>query len=260
MDQITIKTSAEIEVLKEGGKKLAQILDYLKKQVRPGINTLALDNMAEKMIRDIGGEPAFKDYHSEYEERPFPSTICASINNQIVHSPASESAILKPGDIISIDIGMRYPAGKGLFTDMSTTVAVGKVDDNLKKLMAVTEKSLYLGIKKVRPGNYISDIGRAIQNYVEKNKFTVIRDLVGHGVGHEVHEEPRIPNYYHAGGPKIKIVEGMVLAIEPMVTNGTHRIKVLGDGWTVVTVDGSFSAHYEHTVAVTKRGCVIVTK
>ncbi len=190
---------------------------------------------------------------------PFPTTICASVNHQLVHTPAG-SYVLKNGDILSIDIGMKYPAaGRGYFTDMATTIPIGEVSALAKKVMKVTRQALTLGLAQVKAGNHISDIGKAIQPYVEAQGFSVVRQLVGHGVGYEVHEEPRIPNFYDSRMKDVEMKAGMVLAIEPMVNVGHYAIKTGDDGWTVTTADEKLCAHFEHTVAVTKDGCEILT-
>jgi methionyl aminopeptidase len=253
---ITIKTEKEIKKLAYGGHLLAEILKQLTKKVRVGIPTIELDISAEELIRKIGGRPSFKNYQNNDDDPPFPTTICASVNDQLVHKPAS-SQVLHDGDILSIDIGMEY---EGLFTDMTVTIPVGKISRATKKLIKVTKKSLDLAIGQVKPGNYIHDISWAVQEYVEDNGFSVVRDLVGHGVGYAVHEDPRIPNFCAPDQPPIELIPGMVLAIEPMVNIGSYRVKTLDDGWTVVTADGKLCAHFEHTVAVTEKGCLILTK
>lgn len=253
-----IKKPEEIKVIHEGGKKLAHILDTLASMAKPGIATIEIDRVAEKLIRECGGEPAFKGYRGYPAEPPFPTTICASVNNQLVHTPAGKY-VLQSGDILSIDIGMRYPAKTGFFTDMAVTVPVGEITPEAEKLISVTKRSLALGIEQVKPGNYIEDISRSIQGYVEGEGFSIVRQLVGHGVGYAVHEEPRVPNYVTPKQPKFKLEPGLVIAIEPMVNIGSHDIETLDDGWTVVTADGSLAAHFEHTVVVTKEGFEILT-
>ncbi|MDD2806946.1 MAG: type I methionyl aminopeptidase [Patescibacteria group bacterium] len=254
-----IKKPEEIKVIRDGGKILAAILKQLAAAAKVGMTTIELDRMAEHLIIGAGGVPAFKHYTSDPSEPPFPSTICASVNDQLVHTPASDY-VLKDGDILSIDIGMRYPGtGRGFYTDMATTVPIGKISATNRKLLKITKESLALGIKQVKPGNYVSDISKAVQDYVEANGYSVVRQLVGHGVGYEVHEEPRIPNYLDSRQPKVKLVTGMVIAIEPMVNIGGPAVKTLADGWTIVTDDGSWCAHFEHTVAVTKNGVEILT-
>jgi methionyl aminopeptidase len=257
---VTIKKPKEIEILKTGGKILADVLSELVTKAKPGIKTIELDKLAEKLITQKGGIPSFKNYKSLPKELPFPTSICASVNNQLVHTPASNQQ-LKNGDILSIDIGMKYPAkGKGYFTDMAVTISIGKVSALTRKLIKVTKKALAIGISQIKPGNKISDISRAIQTYVEAEGFSVVRQLVGHGVGYEVHEEPRIPNYIDPKQKNPILKEGMILALEPMVNVGESAVKSLSDGWTVVTADNKLCAHFEHTVAVTKTGSEILTK
>ncbi len=256
---ITIKTPAEIKILREGGKILSGILSEVAGKVKPGVATIELNDLAEKLIIQKGGEPSFKNYKGDPQDTPFPTTICASVNKQLVHVPASDYC-LKDGDILTIDIGMKYPAsGRGYYTDMAITVPVGNIPQITRKLLKVTKKSLDLGIAQVKPGNSITDISRAIQEYVESQGFSVIRQLVGHGVGYMVHEEPVIPNYVDQNAKNIKLKPGMVLAIEPMVSIGDYLIRTLKDGWSVVTADGSLNAHFEHTVAVTDDGHEIIT-
>jgi len=253
---IKVKTEKEIKKLAYSGKILAAVLKRAVAAAKPGVETIELDRLAEKLIRKAGGTPSFKNYCPSDKEPPFPTTICASINDQLVHAPAQERRLTE-GDILSIDLGMEY---EGLYTDMAVTIPIGKISDQAKKLIKVTKKCLELAIKQVKPGNYISDIARAIQQYAEQNNFSVNRDLVGHGVGYAVHEEPRVPNFVTDDQPEIELVPGMVIAIEPMVNVGDKKVKILDDGWTVVTADGSLCAHFEHTVAVTKRGHLVLTR
>jgi len=252
---ITIKTDKEIKKLKYSGGLLSDILKLVVAEARAGVTTRQLDALAEKLIREVGGVPAFKNYRSVPQDPPFPNTICASVNNQLVHGPANDRK-MKDGDILSVDIGMQY---EGLFTDMAITVAIGKISKEAKKLMKVTKKCLDLAISQVKPGNFVHDISRAVQVEAESNGYAVVKDLVGHGVGYAVHEDPRIPNFIAENSPKIGLKPGMVIAIEPMVSLGTDKVEVLDDGWTVVTADGKLCAHYEHTVAVTERGHLIIT-
>jgi len=262
---IIIKTEKEIATMREGGKKLAQILKKLISEVKPGITTLDLENMACDLISEAGGRPSFKGHKTMLDTKAFPTALCTSINNEIVHAPAIPARKLNEGDIIGIDVGMEYPYGKdarGYYTDMAAAVGVGKVGKEVKKLMQVTEKSLNLAIKKVKPGNTINDIGKTVQKYVKAEGFSVVRDLVGHGVGTAVHEDPQVPNFEIVGKKvkKIFLEPGMTIAIEPMVNIGDSGVESLDDGFTIVTSDGSLSAHFEHTVAVTEKGCEILTK
>jgi len=252
---IRTKTEKEIEILREGGKKLSFILNEVAKLVKPGVATIELDELAEKMIRDIGGRPSFKNYKTYADAIPFPATLCVSINDEIVHGIPSAKKILKEGDIVSLDIGMEY---KKMFTDMCITVEVGKVGENAQKIMDVCKKALSEGIKTIKEGIRVGDIGFAIQKYVEGEGFGVVRNLVGHGVGHEIHEEPEIP-HFGKKGTGVKLKAGMVIAIEPMITEGSYDTKLDDDEWTWRTKDGKLSAQFEHTVVVTKDGAEILT-
>lgn len=254
---IRIKTDQEIKIMKEGGKILASVLDAVIKIIKPGIGTEELTNLAEKLIIKAGGKPSFKGYEVSWAEYAYPSALCVSINDEVVHGLPIPNRIIKNGDVVGLDCGLEY---KGYFTDMARTVAIGKIDSKIKKLISVTEESLHKGIKVIKPGKYISDISRAVQNHVEKNGFSIVRQLVGHGVGHAAHEEPQIPNYIDSSCPKIKLQKGMCLAIEPMVNVGDWPIDTAADGWTIKTSDRSISAHFEHTVVVTDNGVEIITK
>ncbi|MBL7022151.1 type I methionyl aminopeptidase [Patescibacteria group bacterium] len=247
-----IKTAEEIKQLREDGKVLASVLKYVKEMVKPGITPAELNSKAEELIYAAGGKPSFKGYGQPI---PFPAGLCVSVNEEIVHGIPGDR-VLKEGDIVSLDIGMDR---RGLFTDMATTVAVGGVPKHTKELMKVTHKCLELGIKECKVGNTLGDIGYAIQTYAEKNGFGVVRDLVGHGVGHAVHEAPSVPNFGRKGMGE-KLQEGMVLALEPMITVGSYDIDYCDDDWTIKTRDNSLSCHYEHTVAITKDGPIIITE
>ena len=228
---------------------VAQVLRELREAVRPGVTTIELDHLAEKRIRGEGGEPAFKGYHG------YPSTICASVNDQVIHGIPS-ARVLVDGDILSIDVGVLMD---GFYGDAAITVPVGGISDRAAELLRVTEESLYKGIAQARVGARVSDIGHAVQRHVEAHGFSVVREFVGHGIGSAMHEEPQIPNYGEPGrGPRL--AEGMVLAIEPMINVGRAAVRILDDGWTAVTRDGSLSAHFEHTVTVTSSGPVILTR
>jgi len=245
---IIIKTDKEIKLIREGGKILASIMDELEEMIVPGIATIDIDKKAVQLTEEYGAKPSFRGY------RGFPASVCTSVNDKVVHSVPRDE-ILKEGDIIGIDYGLLY---KEHFTDMARTIAVGNISKELKKLIKITKDSLNIGIDQVRPGNKIGDIGSTIQTYVESNGFSVVRELVGHGVGKKVHEDPQIPNYGVKGkGPMLK--KGMVIAIEPMVNIGSYEIKLLDDGWSFATKDGSMSAHFEHTIAVTDDGYEILT-
>ena len=247
---IQLKSSREIELMAEGGRILAAVVQRLRDAVRPGVSTLELDAVAEAFIRShAGATPAFKGLYG------FTGSICASINQEIVHGIPSRKRVLVEGDIISIDVGVAY---RGYFTDSATTVPVGVVDAETSRLLEVTERSLAAGIAAAVPGNHLGDIGAAVQQVVEGAGFSVVRDLVGHGIGVEFHEEPQVPNY---GKPKrgLKLVPGLTIAIEPMVNVGGPMTRTLPDKWTIVTVDGSRSAHFEHTVAITEAGNRVLT-
>ena len=254
-----LKTPEEIEKMRQGGKILSDILRRVAKMARPGVSTEDLDRFAERRIMGAGGFPAFKGYTTRYAEQPFPSTLCTSLNAEVVHAPAVPTRVLREGDLLSIDIGMRYPAVGGLYTDMATTIAVGKVSKEASRLMEVTHESLKMGIRAIREGVSIARIGRAVQDYVEREGFSVVRDLVGHGVGHAVHEDPYVPNYYDSRLEGTIIPENLPLAIEPMVAAGGPAVRTADDGWTVVTSDGRLSAHFEATVVLGKRGVEILT-
>ena len=247
---IQLKSAREIELMAEGGRILAATVQRVRDAVRPGVSTLELDAVAEEYIRSHpGATPAFKGLYG------FTGSICASINQEIVHGIPSRKRVLVDGDIISIDVGVAY---RGYFTDSATTVPVGAVDPETARLLEVTERSLAAGIAAAIPGNHLGDIGAAVQLMVEGAGFSVVRDLVGHGIGVEFHEEPQVPNY---GKPKrgLKLVPGLTLAIEPMVNVGSAQTRTLPDKWTIVTVDGSRSAHFEHTVAITEQGNRVLT-
>jgi methionyl aminopeptidase len=254
-----VKKPEEIEMIKRGGVLLSRVLGKVARRVAPGVTTAELDDLAEKEILKAGGKPAFKGYRINGVKMAYNSTVCTSINDEVVHGLAHPGRALKEGDIIGLDIGMQYPATDGFFTDMAMTVAVGKISSPAAKLMKVTRECLERAIAVVRVGAKISDIGKAVQSHAEGNGYGVVRDLVGHGVGYAVHEEPRVPNYVDSDTRDMILKEGMVLAIEPMINAGTWEVETLDDGWTVKTADGSLSAHFENTIAVTKDGCEILT-
>jgi methionyl aminopeptidase len=241
---VRLKSKQEIERIREAGKIVAEVLKLIDMHVQPGVTTLELDRLAEDYIRSCGAESAFKGYGSSKHHR-FPATLCTSIDEEVVHGiPAHRR--LREGEILSIDVGV---VKDGYYADGAASFRVGQVSPEKERLLKVTEDSLYKGIEQAVVGNAVHDIGHAVQQHVEANGFNVVRDLVGHGVGRELHEEPEVPNYGKPGtGMKLK--EGMTLAIEPMVNYGTWKVKVLADGWTVVTEDGQPSAHFEHTIAI----------
>ena len=246
---IVCRSHAEIDTLRRVNQLVARILAELREMVAPGVTTQEIDALAERRVREAGAVPAFKGYHG------YPATICASLNEQVVHGIPSSKRPLVEGDILSIDMGAKLD---GFFGDCAVTVPVGKVSSEAASLLKVTEEALFHGIEAVKPGGRVSDIGARVQQHVEAHGFSVVREFVGHGIGTALHEEPQIANY-GPGGRGPRLAEGMVLAIEPMVNVGKPAVKVLNDGWTAVTRDGSLSAHFEHTVVVTRDGCEILT-
>ena len=245
---IVCRSQSEIDKLRRVNQLVARILAELRQVVQPGITTADIDELAERRVREAGAEPAFKGYHG------YPATVCASVNEQVVHGIPSNRPLVA-GDIVSIDMGAKLD---GFFGDCAVTVPVGAVSPQATELLRVTEEALFRGIDCVRPGARVSDIGAAVQQHVEAQGFSVVREFVGHGIGTALHEEPQVANYGPAGhGPRLS--EGMVIAIEPMVNAGKPAVKVLSDGWTAVTKDKSLSAHFEHTVVVTRDGCEILT-
>jgi methionyl aminopeptidase len=255
---ITKKTPEEIEVLKEAGAILAKILRAVAKEVKPGVTTLHLDDRAMELAEEYGVEPVLLGYHPGFADRPYPASLCVSVNNCVQHGVPSEELILEAGDVVNIDMSIGH---QGLIVDSGMTVPCGTVSDEARKLLAVTEEARALGIKQAKPGNHIGDISAAIQAHVEKHGFSVVEVLCGHGVGHAVHEEPNIPNFGRAGtGPLIEV--GHVYAIEPIVNIGKPEVFFddEGDGYSVYTADGSWSAHFEHTVAITEDGPLVLTK
>ena len=248
---IVCKSPSEIEKMRRSGRVVRQVLEAAKEAVAPGRTTMDLERIAEKKIRDLGAKPAFKGYYD------YPCVLCTSINDEIVHGIPSENRVLKAGDIVSIDCGVVLD---GYYGDSAITVPVGDgVPPEVQKLLDVTRESLERGIEAARVGNTVGDVGAAVQQVVESNGFSVVREFVGHGIGTKLHEDPQVPNFGKSGyGPKLR--DGMVLAIEPMVNMGGPETRVLQDKWTAVTEDGSFSAHFEHCVAVTRNGPVILTE
>ena len=245
---ITIKSEREIELMREAGKMVSMTHQYLKNFIKPGITTKELDRLAEEYIRKMGGVPTCKGYEG------FPATLCTSVNDTVVHG-IPDNYKLKDGDIITIDMVIGY---KGYQGGAAWTYAVGNISDDKKYLMEHTEKALYEGVKQVKPGNHIGDISAAVESYANKHNLGVVKELCGHGIGREMHEDPEVPNYGTAGtGPKLR--EGMVICIEPMLNLGTADIYILDDDWTIKTDDGMPAAHYEHTILVTKDGYEILT-
>ncbi|PKM49235.1 MAG: type I methionyl aminopeptidase [Firmicutes bacterium HGW-Firmicutes-7] len=246
---ILIKNNQEIELMREAGKIVALTHQLIEQKIRAGMTTLELDQIAEEFIRSKNSEPSFKGYNG------YPASICVSINSEVVHGIPSKHRRIVEGDIVSIDIGAMY---KGYHGDAARTHGVGRISDEAKHLIKITEESFYEGIKMAKAGNHLHQISETIQSYVEHNGCSVVRDLVGHGIGKDIHEEPQIPNYKPIGrGPKLQM--GMVLAIEPMVNAGRYEVRVLEDDWTVVTLDKSLSAHYENTILITEDGYELLT-
>lgn len=296
-EQIAIKTPEEIAIIRQGGRILGGILRQLVNMVKPGVTTGQLEEAAERLIFEAGGRPSFKGFCTK-GETPFPTVLCTSINDEVVHAPALPSRILKEGDVVGIDVGMEWPVVlchpedersedegslkvtneilrevypenhrraqndkimRGFFTDTAVTVPVGQVSKEAQRLIKVTRQALEIGIQTIKPGKTIADIGRAIEEYAKKQKVGIIRDLVGHGVGYKVHEAPRIPNFFDPELSKVEIQEGLVLALEPMFTLGDWKVVTAPDGCAIKTADGSPAAHFEHTVVVTKDGGEVVT-
>jgi methionyl aminopeptidase len=246
---IELKSAREIGLMRRGGHILHEVMDRLRTTVKPGMSTLEIDLDVEEFIRARGAIPAFKGY------RGFPATVCISINEEVVHGIPSSSRHVKEGDIVGLDLGCIV---EGYYADCAFTLAVGDVPARVQQLLDVTRESLELGIKECRPGRRLSDVSHAIQSHVEGHGFSIVRAFVGHGIGRALHEEPQVPNFGDPGrGPQLR--PGMVLAIEPMVTMGSWEVKILDDGWTAVTKDGSLAAHFEHTIAVTESGPEVLT-
>ncbi len=247
---IICKSPAELEKMRRSGLLVWQLLQELKQMVEPGVATETLERVAEKRIRQLGARPAFKGYYG------YPCVLCTSINSEIVHGIPSPKRVLKEGDILKVDVGVEL---EGYFGDSAMTIPVGQISPELQRLMQVTQDSLNLAIEKVRLGNRLGDVCSTVQQHVEAHGYSVVREFVGHGIGRKMHEDPQVPNYGTPGqGPRLR--EGMVLAIEPMVNTGSPDTRVLEDKWTAITVDGGYSAHFEHTVAVTSNGPWVLTK
>lgn len=250
-----IKTPQQIEGIRESCRRVAIVLAAVAERVRPGISTRELDDYAFDMIKDMGDKPSFLNYKPHGSKTPFSGTLCISINNEVVHGLPSSDRILQEGDIVSLDCGINH---NGFFSDHAITVPVGEISVEDKKLLNITREALMIGIKAAQPGNYTGDIGHAIESFVG-DRYGIVTSLAGHGVGLDVHEDPYVPNY---GEPKtgMKLLPGMVLAIEPMLNIGGDDVKLERDGWTFVTVDGTRSAHFEHTIVITENGPEILTK
>lgn len=246
---INLKTEHEIDMMARAGQLLSAVVAELKAECREGLRTIELDRLAERRIRAAGARPGFLGYHG------FPKSICVSINDEAVHGIPGNRKIAA-GDLVSLDLGLVL---EGFWADVGITVGVGKISPEAARLVKVTEEALYVGIDKARPGGFLGDISAAIQQHVESNGFSVIRQFVGHGIGRQMHEDPQVPNFGVPGTPP-RLKPGMTLAIEPMVNAGTHEVYMKPDGWTISTADGALSAYFEHTVAITERGPVVLTK
>ncbi|MGE5646959.1 MAG: type I methionyl aminopeptidase [Acidobacteriota bacterium] len=251
------KTAAELEKMKRSGALVWEILQKLRGMVREGVTTLDLETAAEKMMRDAGARPAFKGYYQPAAGTKYPFVLCTSVNEEIVHGMPSAKRALKAGDVVSIDTGVEL---EGYYGDSAVTIPVGEISPEVEKLLKVTSESLEMAIDKVRPGNRLFDISETIEKHVVSNGFSVVREYVGHGIGTHLHEEPQVPNYVDRRNENPRLKEGMVLAIEPMVNAGKPEAKVLRDRWTAVSRDGSYSAHFEHCVAVTSNGPWVLTR
>jgi|YelNatPaOPRAMG01_1025707.scaffolds.fasta_scaffold01288_27 methionyl aminopeptidase len=251
---ILLKSPEEIAIMREACRIVAEILEELARAVRPGITTDELDRMAEELTYRKGARPAFKGYKPG--DVVYPKSLCVSVNEEIVHGIPS-SRRLKAGDIVGLDFGVVY---KGFYGDAARTVAVGSIAESAERLLRVTREALYCGIEQCRVGNRVGDIGRAVQEHAESAGYSVVEEFAGHGIGRKLHEDPQVPNYFRRGMPNPRLQEGMVLAIEPMVNEGTARLRIMKDGWTAVTADGKLSAHFEHSVAITGNGPVILTE
>jgi len=247
---VTLKTRKEIKIMRAANLMVAEVLEVLADMVEPGITTMDLEKRAEKEAKKRGVKPAFKGYYG------FPWCLCASLNNIVVHGMPSDDTVLKEGDILGMDFGLRY---RGFYGDSAITVPVGDISAEARRLLDVTASSLDLAIEAARPGNYLGDISCAVQRCVEAQGYSVVRDFVGHGIGKKLHEPPQVPNF-GSPGTGIRLQPGMVLAIEPMINQGGYKTRVLDDGWTAVTADGKLSAHFEHTVAITEDGPYVLSR
>lgn len=252
---INLKDSKDIAILREGGKRLAKVMKVLVREAKPGVSAAFLDALAYKMIKEYGGYPSFLNYQADFADRPFPNSLCVSLNDVIVHGIPRKDIILKPGDLVSLDLGMEY---QGLFTDHAISFGLGRMTLEENKLIKTTKEALLKAIKVARPGKTLGDIGYAIENCATKNGFVVIRDLVGHGVGYAVHEEPPVFNYGEKG-KGMKLEAGLVIAIEPMITFDNGSIKEMSDG-SFATLNGKKACHFEHTIAILKNKTIIITR
>ncbi len=255
MYHVSVKNEREITAMREGGRKLAGIMAELERSAKAGISTLNLNKLAEKLVFDNGGKPSFKGFEDS-SGRKFPAAICASLNSEVVHGVPSAEKILEEGDILKIDIGMLH---KGYHTDVARSFVVGKGSKQACKLLEITEKSFWQGIKKLKAGKMLSDYSKTVQEFVEESGFSVVRSLVGHGIGRDLHEDPQVPNYWNKKYQNVKLQAGMTLALEPMVNAGSFEVILGRDGWVFKTKDGSLSAHYENTILITEKGTEVLT-
>jgi methionyl aminopeptidase len=254
---IVRKSPEDLDKMRRSGLLVWKVLEELRGMVREGVTTLELEETAARMIREAGARPAFKGYYVPAVGAAYPFVLCTSVNDEVVHGMPSVKRVLKKGDIVSIDTGVSLD---GFYGDAAITVPVGEVDPKIGRLLEVTREALELAIEQVRPGNRLFDVSGAVEKHAVSNGFSVVRDYVGHGIGSQLHEEPQVPNYVDRKNENPRLKEGMVLAIEPMVNAGRHETRVLADRWTAVTRDGSYSAHFEHSVAVTRDGAWVLTR
>ena len=251
-----IKADREIKLMRAGGKRLAEVMEILEQKVKPGVSTLAIDQLAEKLILKSGSQPAFKGYGGP--DHSFPATICASVNEEIVHGIPAENKILQEGDIFKVDIGLIY---QGYYADMARTFPVGQTDKKAKRIIRVVKESFYRGLEQIKKGAWLSAYSRAVQDYAESQGYAVVRNLTGHGIGRQLHEEPSIYNFYDKNNYQdLKLEAGMTLALEPMINEGSYHTVMGKDRWVFKTADGKLSAHWENTVLVTEKGTEILTK
>jgi methionyl aminopeptidase len=253
----TIKSKKEIEIMREGGRILAETLQKVAEKTKPGVSASELDKLARELVFSSGGQPSFLGYKPGGYGKGYPAALCVSINDEIVHGLPEKNKVIFEGDIVKLDLGVEF---KKMHTDATVILGVGKISDLAQKLINTTRECLELGIKEIVPGKKLGDYARAVEAHAKKNGYSVVRDLVGHGVGHSIHEPPQILNYYHKKLGNIEIKEGMTLALEPMINEGDYEIILADDGWTYKTADGKLNGHFEHTVAVTKDGCEVLTK
>lgn len=257
MPKSWIKTEAEQQTLREGGKLLAEIMEVLLDAAKPGVTTQVIGDLAEEKIRGLGADPLFKGYGKAWGAPPFPAAICISRNEAVVHGIPRSDMVIQTGDLLKIDIGMRY---HGMVTDMARTLCVGVVSPEKQKLREVVEQALNAGIAALKPGVKMEDYAKAVEEVTQAAGFTCVRDLVGHGVGHELHEDPQIANYTRSGLSNFTFEAGMVVALEPMINAGTYQVELAPDAWTFVTADGRPSAHWENTVLITETGAEVLTQ